>query len=177
MFISEVWHEGKSYRRTLGPYPALQPQQARNSALSYIASVKSGCSMTRSKAKADSLGRLFEQYVSNGRLKERTVTDYKEAIFFYLSDWLEKSVASITKPMIEKRFIQIRDKGISGGKPTYSQATKTMRILSALMNYARADELIDSNPVEVLKFKRIDRSIRKREHYLPADKVRMTTEN
>jgi hypothetical protein len=35
--------------------------------------------------------------------------------------------------MVEKRFYQIRDKGINGGKPTYSQATKTMRILSALM--------------------------------------------
>jgi len=32
--------------------------------------------------------------------------------------------------------------GIGGEVPTYSQATKTMRILSALMNYAMADELI-----------------------------------
>ena len=40
------------------------------------------------------------------------------------------------------------------------------------MNYARADEMIENNPVEVLKLKRIDRSIRKREHYLPSLKVR-----
>ncbi|MGD9576776.1 MAG: tyrosine-type recombinase/integrase, partial [Syntrophorhabdus sp.] len=70
------------------------------------------------------------------------------------------------------RFYKIRDKGINGGKATYSQATKTMRILSAIMNYAMADETIESNPVQVLKLKRIDRSIRKRENYLPADKVR-----
>jgi len=36
------------------------------------------------------------------------------------------------------------DKGINGGKPTYSQATKTMRIFSALMNYAMADEIVES---------------------------------
>lgn len=47
-----------------------------------------------------------------------------------------------------------------------------MRILSALMNYACADELIESNPVTVLKLKRIDRSIIKREHYLKAEDVR-----
>ena len=81
-------------------------------------------------------------------------------------------MASITKQMVESRFYKIRDKGICGGIPTYSQATKTMRILSALMNYAMADELIDSNPVQVLKLKRVDRSIRKRNNYLPADKVR-----
>ena len=40
------------------------------------------------------------------------------------------------------------------------------------MNYAMADDLIESNPVDVLKQKRIDRSPRKREHYLPATKVR-----
>ncbi len=76
------------------------------------------------------------------------------------------------KKMVEQRFYQIRDKGINGGKPTYSQATKTMRILSALMNYAMADDLIESNPVDILKQKRIDRSPRKREHYLPVTKVR-----
>lgn len=40
------------------------------------------------------------------------------------------------------------------------------------MNYAMADELIESNFVDILKLKRVDRSIRKREHYLPAEKVR-----
>lgn len=100
------------------------------------------------------------------------MTDYSEAVSFYLQDWLKKPVSSITKQMVEKRFYLIRDKGISGGKPTYSQATKTMRILSALMNYARADGIIDSNPVNVLKLKRVDRTIRKRENYLPATKVK-----
>lgn len=46
-------------------------------------------------------------------------------------------------------FYQIRDKGINGGIPTYSQATKVKRILSALMNYARADEMIESMGMEM----------------------------
>jgi integrase len=47
-----------------------------------------------------------------------------------------------------------------------------MRILSALMNYAMADGLVESNPVDILKQNRIDRIIRKREHCLSAPKVR-----
>ncbi|SHO51951.1 tyrosine-type recombinase/integrase [Desulfopila aestuarii] len=170
-FVSEVWHGGRSYRKTLGSYPILQLQQARNDALAFMSSVRSGDSQ-RSKSAQMVLEKLFKQYTASGRLKPRTVQDYQEAVFFYLSDWLKKPVSSITKQMVEKKFYQIRDKGINGGKPTYSQATKVMRILSALMNYAKADEMIESNPVEVLKLKRIDRSIKKRENYLPAHKVR-----
>ena len=118
------------------------------------------------------LGTLFEKYIKGDRLKPNTLRNYREVIFFYLSDWIPKPVSSISKQMVEQRFYKIRDKGIDGGKPTYSQATKTMRILSALMNYAMADEIVESNSVQVLKLKRIDRSIRKRENYLPAAKVR-----
>ncbi len=169
-FVAEVWHEGKSNRKTLGEHPVLNLQQARIDALTYISLVKSG--QMAMKSKEISLGNLFNRYISGGRLKDRTIRDYKEAIEFYFSDWLNKPVSSITKQMVEKRFCQIRDKGIFGGKPTYSQATKTMRILSALMNYARADDLIELNPVEILKLKRIDRSTVKRENFLPSNKVR-----
>jgi len=168
--IAEVRHHGRTVRKTIGQHPHTDLREARQLAIDYIQQIRSGQSEKRNEMV--DLETRFENYVSGDRLKPNTLKNYREVAFFYLSDWLNKPVASITKQMVEKRFIQIRDKGINGGKPTYSQATKTMRILSALMNYARADELIESNPVEVLKFKRIDRSIRKREHYLPVDKVR-----
>lgn len=173
-FIAEVWHEGRSSRKTLGEYPILDLSQARLDALAYISQAKSGLLVAERKEKELSV--IFQEYISDGRLKERTITDYREAIFFYLSDWLNKPVTSITKEMVEKRFCQIRDKGIHGGKPTYSQATKVMRVLSALMNYAMADEAIESNPVDVLKRKRIDRSIRTREQYLTSSTVRALLE-
>lgn len=168
-FIAEIRHNSKTFRKTLGNYPSLALVEARSGASTYINQVKSG--LLREEEKGKSLAQLLKAYVSGGRLKQRTVRDYQEAIFFYLSDWLNKPISWITKERVEKRFYLIRDKGITGGKPTYSQATKTMRILSALMNYAMADDLIESNPVDVLKRKRIDRSIRKREHYLPANIV------
>jgi intergrase/recombinase len=169
-FIAEIYHNGRSVRKTLGEHPVLPLQDARCQAITFIQQVRSG--QLEDVAKDITVEALFESYVSGDRLKPNTLRNYREVIFFYLSDWLSKPVASITKQMVEKRFHRIRDKGISGGKPTYSQATKTMRILSALMNYAMADEIVESNPVQVLKLKRVDRSIRKRENYLPANKVR-----
>ncbi len=169
-YIAEVYHNGRSVRKTLGEHPILQLQDARCQAITFIQQVRTG--QLDKVAKDISLRKLFNNYIMGDRLKPNTLKNYREVIFFYLSDWLEKPVASITKQMVERRFYRIRDKGINGGIPTYSQATKTMRILSALLNYAMADELIESNPVQVLKLKRVDRSLRKRENYLPVNEVR-----
>lgn len=169
-YIAEIFHDGKSTRKTLGAYPILKLTEARQQAIQFIQQVRTG---GLQKSSADlTLESLFRSYVKGDRLKPSTLKCYREVIFFYLQDWLKKPVASITKGMVEKRFYQIRDRGIRGGKPTYAQATKTMRILSALMNYAMADDLIEGNPVQVLKLKRIDRSIEKRTNYLTQLKAR-----
>jgi integrase len=168
--IAEVRHKGRTVRKTIGQHPHIDVKEARQLAINFIHQVKTD-QLDKPSALL-SLETLFKNYTRTDRLKPNTLKNYKEVIGFYLSDWLQKPVASITKQMVEERFYKIRDKGISGGKPTYSQATKTMRILSALMNYAMADELIESNPVQVLKLKRVDRSIKKRTNYLPAIKAR-----
>jgi hypothetical protein len=77
--------------------------------------------------RAKTLGVLSETYLSTVALKPNTHRNYTEVIGFYLEDWLKIPVGEITKEMVEKRFYQIRDKGINGGIPTYSQATKVMR--------------------------------------------------
>jgi len=84
------------------------------------------------------------------RLKKSTVTSYEETVNFYLYDWLNIFVDSISKQMVAKRFFQIRYKGVQKGKPSHAQAAKTMRVLLALMNYTKGDDLIEFNPVKVL---------------------------
>ncbi|MCP3889456.1 MAG: DUF4102 domain-containing protein, partial [Desulfobulbaceae bacterium] len=135
--IAEVRHEGRTVRKTIGQHPHIIISEARKLAMTFIQQVRTG---QQERAVADMpLETLFKNYIMGDRLKPNTLKNYREVIFFYLSDWMHKPVDSITKQMVESRFYKIRDKGISGGKPTYSQATKTMRILSALMNYAMAD--------------------------------------
>jgi len=169
-FIAEVRYQGKSKRKTLGNHPILSVSEARSKAISFINEVRQG-NLINLKTQ-QTLEELFEQYIATTGLKPTTIKNYRHVILFYLSDWLHTPVSTISKQMIENRFYKIRDIGISGGKPTFSQAIATMRYLSALMNYARADEIIDSNPVDVLKFKRVNRSLLKRTNYLPASKAR-----
>ena len=176
-YIVEVWHNGRSHRKTLGSVPILSLKDAKEEALSFIRGAQLGQLEIESEVKQITLGSLFENYTKGDRLKPSTKKSYRESIFFYLKDWLDIPVSCISKQMIEERFYRIRDKGMHGGIPTYPQATKMMRIMSALMNYAMADDVIQNNPVNVLKFKRVDRSIRKREHYLKLEEVRELLEN
>ena len=170
-FFAETKYQGTNYRKTLGTFPALSIPEAEKEAVKFLNLVQTG-QLQESIRQQYSLRKLFTTYTSKVTLKPSTLKNHTQVIQFYLKDWLDTPVASITREMVEKRFCQIRDKGVHGGKPTYSQATKVMRILSALMNYACADQLIENNPVNVLKQKRIDRSIVKREHYLTVDQVR-----
>ena len=68
-----------------------------------------------------------------------------------MSDWLDEPVQMITRRAVEQRFIKIKDENGKG------QATKCMRILTAVLNHAKAfdvDEgvrLITENPCDVLK--------------------------
>lgn len=144
--------------------------EVRKGAVAFIQQVRSG--ENGKHVESVSLVTLFRRYTTTVDLKPNTIRNYRQVIYFYLQDWLKQLVASISREMVEKRFYKRRDKGIAGGQPTYSQATKVMRILSALMNYAIGDELIESNPVDVLKLKKVDRSIRKRTSYLRATEVR-----
>jgi integrase len=169
-FIAEVWHNGRSIRKTLGEYPIISIPEARQSAISFTNKAKEGT--PNEKKKQLTFIELFEQYMDCAKLKPNTIKNYRHVILFYLSDCLSKPVSSISKQMVEKRFYQIRDKCINGRNPTLWQAVASMRYLSALMNYAMADDLIQSNPVDILQQKRIDRTTRKREHYLSAQKVR-----
>lgn len=169
-YVAEVWHNGRSHRKTLGTYPVLGVNEARKRAIVHMQDVHSGAHKKATIAYA-TLGSLFVDYVESNGLKPSTLKSYREVVHYYLKDWLQKPVSSITKEMVQSRFYRIKDKGINGGMPTYSQATKAMRILSALMNYAMADDIVQSNPVDVLKQKRVDRSMRKRTSYLPANKA------
>lgn len=86
-FIAEVRHENKTVRKTFGEYPLVGISDARNTALTVIQQVRSG---TRDLVvEKESLRGLFNRYIAYDRLKPNTRKNYREAIFFYLSDWLD----------------------------------------------------------------------------------------
>lgn len=168
-FVAEVWHEGRTVRKTLGEYPLLSLPEARAQEVVFLQQAKQG--VLNRPERVLNLRELLLVYLKTKQLKPSTEKNYQEVIGFYLKSWIEYPVSSITKDMVERKYNEISGQGIDGGKPTQSQAAKTMRILSALMNFAKADELLESNPVEVLKLKRISCSTGKRRHYLKAREV------
>lgn len=66
---------------------------------------------------------LFKDYTKGDRFKPSTLKNHTQVVQFYLKDWLDKPVASITKEMVEKLFFQIRDHGVMGeNRPTPRQS-------------------------------------------------------
>ncbi len=170
-YIAETKYQGTNHRKTIGTFPVMPLSKAKDSYVSFLQSVHSGEHLQEKKS-TTTLETLFNSYTSSLSLKQTTLKDYQTVIPHYLSDWMTKKVTTISKKMVEKRFILIRDKGWQGGIPTHSQANKVMRILSALLNFAMADDIINQNPVDVLKQKRVDRSTVKRSHYLTAPQAK-----
>ncbi len=76
--------------------------------------------------------------------------------------------------MIEARYKKLAFK--DNHKP---QAAKSMRYLSSIFNYGRAEvieeePLLTENPVDILKMKRIDRVVKPKESYIEkADSIQI----
>lgn len=97
---------------------------------------------------APTLRRVWIDYQQTRQLSPVTVRNYNHRLNFYLKDWLDLPVTSITEEMCEERH-----KEIAGN----ASANSTFRTLRALLHYAAikyrdADNkrCLDSNPVRRL---------------------------
>lgn len=137
---------GKTVRVTIGGFPKVTVEQARNLAKAKLAELAHGSHPNKLKkaniAKATTLRQALEDYIaSHTRLKERSIADYQSTVRLYLSDWLDKPLIKITRDAVEKRHQAIGEKS-----PT--QANRTMRITRAVFEYAHGKyENEDGTPV------------------------------
>ena len=164
---------GKTKRFTLGQYPALSVQEARDLARVKIQAMQRGedpkaakdAALRKAEALSKTLGSMFSDYVKAKDLKPRTSQDYRSTFRVVFADWGDRPVRSITRKECEDLFIETRDKK---GLPT---AAKAFRIISAVFNFAMADDiggerLIRENPADVIKQKGYKRSVKSRDRYL-----------
>ena len=169
---------GRTRRFTLGTYPEVSTSDARAQALALISRMQQGIDPKAEREKANALAsftqktlaEVFNEYLDIRDLKPKTRVDYHNTMQSVFSDWLNKPVNTITRDDVMKRFVKARDER---GKAT---AVKSFRILSALFNFAMADEvqgvrLIADNPANVIKQKGVSRTIPKREDYLSEDQI------
>lgn len=126
--------------------------------------------IAKDKALSITLIELFSRYMATRERKPSTVRDLNWVVGSLLEDWNNKPVRSITRADVQAKFISIRN---AKGQTT---AVKCQRVLKALFNFALEEEiegetLLNSNPVNVLKAKRYDLSIRTRDRFLDDQEI------
>jgi integrase len=147
------WVQGKPERTRLGAFPAMTVEIARARAAEVNAIIAKGESPRArkkdKKARAVTLGQVFEDYLTAHDLKPDTVYDYRKVVRTAFADWLDRPVTDITRDMISARHKKLED--------TKATANKAMRVLRALLNFAaakledaRGRPLITDNPVRRL---------------------------
>lgn len=144
---------------TIGHYPVIGPDAARELALGYLLDIARGIHPNKTKRakrrKMLSLWSVFDDYEANNkRLKEITAKRYRASLNRNLTTWCDKPLQSITRQMILDRHAELTDR-------SPAEADGVFRILRALFNFAKEEYrggdneiLFDENPVEILKHRK-----------------------
>jgi len=159
------WHDGRPVTMTLGKFPAMTVEQARNQAKRFLGEIAEGKDPAREKRKREveavTLDTAVTDYLETRDLKPNTVKDVRYLMGWGLDDWQSKKLTAITPDMVERRH-----KALCERSPAC--ANRTMRYLRAVMNFAMAkysapdgSPILPVNPVARLTltkaWKRIDR--------------------
>ena len=133
-YIAENKVNGKTVRFTIGKHGVVTAEQARIQARKILGQMASGNNPVEDKkalrAKTVMLEEVLAEFLAARKsLKPRTIADYQDVLKRYLSDWLDKPMAEITKEMVAKRHTLI-------GEKSPAQANLSMRYLRALFNFA-----------------------------------------
>jgi len=152
-FIYQRRIKGRSRRMTLGRFPTMSVEKARDRVIKLAAAISDGkdpvVEEQRAAAQRVTLKEAQDAYLESRSLKPNTVRDINLAMKA-LKDWMTRPVVEITPAMVEKRHAEL-------GKKSAARANLTMRYLRAILNYAASrwadDEghpLIPYNPVKRL---------------------------
>jgi len=165
---------GNTKRVTLGRYPDMTIDQARNHAAKTLSVIADGIDPIDQKreqrAAKITLRDAFEDYLkSRKNLKVGTIYDYKKTIQQTFDDWLDKPLASITKDKVRARH----DKR---SKESKARADNAFRVLRAVFNFAeevyedsKGNSLFSNNPVTVLSKTKAWNNVGRKNTYITKD--------
>jgi integrase len=151
---------------TLGKYPSLSIEQARNLATETIGRMSTGVNpneVARSQRKSQiTLQQAFDDYVNSRQLAEITVRDYKANIQNYLEKYLSKPLFDFTEDIVKREHQRVT-------KFSPSQADAIMRVVRAVFNFAKYEYrgidnsfIFAMNPVEILSHHRLWNNVGRR---------------
>lgn len=171
-FFVEKLINRKLSRITLGHYPELTPEMARNKALQLLGQIAMGIDPIAEKkanaVKEVTLNNVFADYLQARKtLKPQTIANYRYVLNKSFPTWGNKPVLSITKDSIAKHHTRL------GQEHGEAYANLSMRILRALLNFAAGQyedtqgrSLLLENPVKRLSQTRAWYRIERRQTYI-----------
>ena len=152
-FFIEKKHNHKTYRLTLGQYPAITIDTARQLAQEALTKLLSGVDPTIAKQPVivPTLQEIFIDILkARKNLSVNTIKYYKRIINSDLNCWSDRPVNMITREMVAKKHTEL-------GAVSHTSANLVMRVLRAVFTFASGnyfDEngkpLLTDNPVKVL---------------------------
>ncbi|WP_407289801.1 tyrosine-type recombinase/integrase [Raoultella planticola] len=176
-FCVARYRENKFIRVTLGKFPDLTVDQAREMAartLGEVATTRQNPNERRreEKNKSITLADALAEYIKSReqRIKQTTIDQYQGILNNFSGDWLKTPLAAIDRERVESRHKAITDGGVwFGDKPRRSgvatgskaQADLWARVLRAVYRYAHdhyrdseGNRLLPDPPTMVLSTKR-----------------------
>ena len=180
---------------TLGSTEVIKVNEARKLALEKLAMMAQGINPNdvakearlQQKIKKENevargltLRTALDQYLQLKERKPATTKSYRQTIERNFNDWLDEPLRLISRQDVLKRYQAIKARVIEGKRSSATQfvnstgegeAQRAFRYLNAICNSFGNDEvggerLLVSNPVSVLKDKKVRQTLRLRKRYL-----------
>jgi len=167
-FFAERQVQRRTVRATIGPYPIISPEVARQKAMGLLADMVAGNNPNVAKRRADvsalTVSEAFEAFfTARTKLSANTTPNYRRSIDLYLKEWRSKPITSITSDMVIALHRDLSDK--RGG----TTANSVMRHLRSVYNFVAATVGdLPANPVSVLGKARMWNTERRRRTLIPS---------
>jgi hypothetical protein len=171
-WIVELKTGGKTRRRTICRAGEMTPDQARKEARRLLAQIAAAAVDLRQTIKAPTLGEVLAVYPTKKRLRESTLTNYRQVVRRYLSDWEHLPVTAITKEMILARHRELGSQ-VSGNYANQIMCTLRTLLYFAMEHYETPDgqPIILINPVSKLSKNQMWYRKRRRQGVIPDHKL------
>lgn len=169
-------HQSSPLSVTLGAFPDMTIEQARNSAretLNQIANRQDPNALAKEKQKElVTLDAVYRHYCQSKSLSESTLRGYQQVLTCYLEDYRYEPLVYFDEDTVKKvhKAISLRSK---------AQADLTMRFVRALFNFARYEyrgtdgqSVFETNPVQILSHLRAWHHVGRKQSYLNGSQIK-----
>jgi Arm DNA-binding domain len=180
-FIAESRIQGVKRRMTIGRYPVMSVEEAREKAREFLSLMANGVDPTlqrrTDRVASITLKEVMEIYLARKEPKATTVDVYRRQCHHAFKEWMDKPVTFITRDMVEDKHREMTNGTRRNGNSGRAYANGCFTTLQALLNFAGekftvdGQSLIPVNPVSRLTKTRAWYRVHPRTGVVPEHKI------